>query len=488
MSVMQVLVVSGILFILYRFLLMTIGVELLGVWSVVLATTSVVNMANFGLSASVVKFVAKYLAHDEKETVSKVIQTSAISLSIVIGLILLIVYPLAGWLLTFIIPPSAIEAALTILPYALLSLWIAIISGVYQAGIDGLQRIDIRSIVIMSGAVLNLILCILLVPSFGLTGLAYAYVAQNAFIFIGSLLILKAYLISLPLVPYQWNRTLFTEMVKYGLNFQAITISQMLCDPLTKALLTKFGGLGMTGFYEMASRMILQFRALIVSANQVIVPAIAHLQEKNPGVIQTVYNDSYRLILYIAIPYFSAIIAFAPIVSIAWIGYYENIFVFFFIVLAIGWFLNTLVGPAYFVNLGTGKLGWNTVGHVIMALLNLGLGLLLGYTYGGKAVVVAWVLSLVAGSLIIVVSYHHKNDVPISGILPKEYIGIGSASLVGATISLLLYRLLNNSLNFLSLSGVIVMTIFMMTVLPVWLHPMRKRLTGWVKSGLSRES
>ncbi|HSW36364.1 MAG TPA: hypothetical protein VLH18_07155, partial [Candidatus Limnocylindrales bacterium] len=55
MSVVQVVAIGVILFILYRFLLDTIGIDKLGVWSIVLATTSVATIANLGLSASVVK-------------------------------------------------------------------------------------------------------------------------------------------------------------------------------------------------------------------------------------------------------------------------------------------------------------------------------------------------------------------------------------------------------------------------------------------------
>ena len=50
MSVVQVVVTSGILFVLYRFLIRTIGVEKLGIWSVVLSTSSVAGIANLGLA------------------------------------------------------------------------------------------------------------------------------------------------------------------------------------------------------------------------------------------------------------------------------------------------------------------------------------------------------------------------------------------------------------------------------------------------------
>lgn len=480
MSIAQVMVISIILFILYRFLLKTIGIEKLGIWSVVLATTSVAQMANLGLSASVVKFVAKYLARGQEGTVGAVIQTSAISLGVIFGLILVIVYPVIGLLLGLVVPVSNLKEALSIVPYAFLSLWIMVVSSVFQAGLEGHQRIDLRSTLIISVSIINLIACFLLVPTYGLMGLAYAQVAQSSLLLIGSYLILKRRLPSLPLVPYRWNRAVFGEILSYGLNFQVITISQMLYDPITKTLLTKFGGLAMTGFYEMASRMVLQLRSLIVSANQVLVPTFADLQARNPEFIQKIYKDSLRLLLYISVPSYSALIAFTPIISQLLFGRYEKIFVLFSILVAAGWFVNTLAGPAYFVNLGIGDLRWNTLGHVIIALANLGLGAIIGATFGGTAVVIAWVFSLMIGSSIIPVSYHYKNKIPIIELLSKENARIMLASIVGLSLSLLLFYQLNNHLPPLALAIFGVSVFSAILIIPIWLHPMRKRSMGWI--------
>jgi O-antigen/teichoic acid export membrane protein len=54
-----------------------------------------------------------------------------------------------------------------------------------------------------------------------------------------------------------------------------VSISQLLYEPTTKILLSKYGGLGILGNYEMASRLVNQVRALIVNANQVVIPIIA---------------------------------------------------------------------------------------------------------------------------------------------------------------------------------------------------------------------
>lgn len=487
MVMIQVVAISTILFVLYRFLLRTVGIKDLGIWSVVLATTSVAGIANFGLSGSVVKFVAKYVARGEGEAVAGVIQTALISIAVAGGLILLIAYPLVHFILGLVMPSNFLENAFSILPYAIMSLWMVIIAGVLQSGLDGYQRIDIRSMILIASALFHLILSFVLVPDYGLMGLAYARVIQTVAMLVISWFMLKRFIPALPVFPYQWNRKLFREMIGYGINFQAISITQMLCEPTTKALLTKFGGLSMVGFYEMASRMLLQLRSVLVSANQVLVPAIADLQERSPDSIKNIYKDNYRLMLYITLPFYSIIITGTPLISEIWIGRYEPIFITFSILLSVALLVNTLSAPAYFSYLGIGKLKWNTLSHVIIAFMNAVLGFIVGYIYGGMGVVIAWIISSIAGSLMITGSYHYSYKISLKQLFPKESTGVATACLVAVFSTFLIHHSINHSINDVLISGAVLLIFSMIIFVPLWIHPMRKCLMGWVTYELLRK-
>ena len=484
MSMIQVAVIGGIIFVLYRFLLKTIGIEQLGIWSLVLATTAVTQIANLGLSGSVVKFVAKYIAKGENENVSGVIQTAFLSVGAFATLILMIGYPIAKWILGLVIPTESLPSALTILPFAFLALWNMIVTSIFQGGLDGYQRIDIRSILLMGGALLHLLLCFILAPKYGLIGVAYARVLQNIIILFSSWFLLKRYLPSMPIFPYKWDKYLFKEMIGYGINFQIMSIARMLYDPITKALLSNFGGLSMVGYYEMANKMIIHLRAFIVSANRVLFPVIADLKERAPGKIQSIYLSSYQLFFYLALPLYSLIIVSMPIISELWIGHYERIFVLFGTLLAIGWFLNTLNMPAYFTNLGIGELRWNLVSHIVIASLNVSLGFLLGFFYGGLGVVFAWIISLALGSSIIYLSYHIKHKISLIELVPKASRIIIIICLIGIFSSFIIHHNFFGYFNTIALNGIIIL-LFSIIVFPfIWSHPMRKRLIGWVNNEL----
>ena len=332
----------------------------------------------------------------------------------------------------------------------------------------------------MGGAILNLLLCFMFAPTYGLIGVAYARVLVNVLILISSWLLLKRCLPVLPVFPYRWNKGLFREIIDYGINFQIISITAMLYDPVTKALLSKFGGLSMVGYYEMASRMVQQLRALIVSANRVLVPAIADLQEKTPEKIQLVYSNSYQLLFYLALPLYSFIVICAPIISELWIGHYESGFVLFTILLAIGWFLNTLNVPSYFTYLGIGELRWNVISHITIGLLNAGLGFMMGVLFNGIGVVVSWVFSLALGSSIIYLSYHIKYRIPLIELLPKSSRIITIVCLIGILSTLIIQYQLNHVFNAIALNSIILFSFSIIVFIPFWFHPMRKRLTGWI--------
>jgi len=481
MSLIQIILVAGILFFLYRFLLKTIGVDQLGIWSLVLATTSVTQIANFGFSGSVVKFVAKYAARGDERSVSGVIQTAALSLALMMGTFILIGYPVIKWVLSLVVPSNSLTYAISILPYALVSLWLTTITGVFQSGLDGFQRIYIRNFIVMGGSLFFAIICFIFARKYGLIGLAYAQIINNAMILILSWILIKRLLPVLPVIPYQWDKSLFKEIVGYGINFQIISISNMLYDPITKVFLSKFGGLSMVGYYEMANKMVQQFRSLIVSSNQVLVPAIADLQENNPERIRSIYLTNYNLLFFLALPLYTLIIISTPFISEIWIGHYEKVFINIGIFLAIGNFLNTLAGPAYFSNLGIGSLKWNVIGHIAIAVLNIIFSAFLGFLFGGYGVVIGWALALSLGSAVIYISYHIDNKIPVSELFPKDSRGMFIVCFIVLVLSLIMQSSIIIDIKSILMNIVVIFFSTLIIFIPLWFHPMRNRIMGWSK-------
>jgi O-antigen/teichoic acid export membrane protein len=433
LSVLQVLVSGVLLFFVYRHLLKQLGAEQLGLWSVLLASTSVARLSDLGMTSGVVKFVARYRARQDEASASEVVQTTATTIALGMGLVLLALYPLLLRVLDWSIPPATLAQAKSILPWAVLALWLSAIAGVFQAALDGCQQAGVRNILTMAGNVLFFACVVFFVPPFGLEALAYSQVAQSLLLLVSNWVLLRFFMKKLPVVPWRWSKMRFKEMFSYSLNFQLAMAAIMLCDPATKLLMGRFGGLGAAAYYEMATQLVVRARSLLVSANQVLVPVVAELHESAPERLRETYMRAYDAVFFLALPAYTGLLLLLPLVSQIWIGHVEPQFMVFASLLIASYFLNNLEVPAYFDNLGTGHLGWNTISHVSMAAMNAALCAWWGWQFGANGVAAGAAVSLVIASAMVLFAVNHKYKVPWPQLFPVDHRGL-ALTVVCATV------------------------------------------------------
>jgi O-antigen/teichoic acid export membrane protein len=472
MAVLQALISGAVLFFLFRYLLKTIGAEQVGVWSIVLASASVAKISEMGFSGCAVKFTAKYIASGDRKRASEVIQTTIITIGVLLVVIFAGGYQVIAWALGRMMQGHSLDSAVLLLPYALISMWIASISGVLLSGLDGCQCVNLRASISIFGSLVLLLLVWLMVPTHGLIGLAWAQIGQGIFMLIGGWVFLRRQMPSLPQIKFKWSYPLFREMLNYGFNFQVISFFSILFDPLTKVLMAKFGGLTSVAYYEMANRMVTQFRSLLVSANQVMVPKTAELHEESPEKIQNIYMYCYRAMVFISTPLFSGVAAIAPLVSEVWIGRYEPQFIFYVYVLCGAYWINTLTVPAYFIFMGTGKMRWNSISHILIAFLNITIGYILGIFIGGYGVALGYALALIIGSCSIIFGYHFENNNRFGIFFPKESRYLLIVSIIGLVAGWIAFSFMPQDVN-TTLKALIILVIFSISISPIiWIHPL----------------
>lgn len=401
----QVIVSGIVLFVLYRYLYDNLGVAQIGVWSLVLAATSVSRIGDLGLSAGVVKFVAQALGANDGQKAADVIQTVILTLGAAMGILLIVGHPLFSMILNYLLPVTSVQIGLNILPYALLSLWMMMIVAAMSGALDGCMRLDLRSVITAVSHLVFLGMVLMLVPTYGLEGVAIAQVVQSAVLLTLLWWTLGRQLKQLPMLPIHWKYSVLKDMFSYGMKFQIITVMNMLFDPVIKALLSKFGGLESLGFYEMANGLVLKCRAIIIEANRVMVPTIAKLATGEAEKAEQMFTSAYNLNFYGTTALYGLLGIFASTICVLWLGHYQSTFVYFVLLLNVGWFANTLIGPAYFANLGAGKLEQNMIAHVIMGFCSFILGGLFGAFFGGFGVVFGAAFGLIAGSAYLQIEY-----------------------------------------------------------------------------------
>lgn len=416
----QVLIVGIVYLVLYRYLLVTLGIELLGVWSLIIASTSLALIANFGISTSIVKFVATYHTRNDFESLKKLIFTASIFIIITYSFISVVILIAGSYVLPKFIEPKFLSIALEILPFSLISLVINALGGVISSCLDGIQKNYIKSYIVSFTSVLLFVLSVLLTPKFGLKGLIFAQIVQAVVVLITSIYFLTKYIKGIFTLQWNWSKSLFKEIINYGLKMQALSFMQMSFEPITKALLSKYGGLAMVGYYEMASRLVTQLRGLIVSANQVIIPVVAEAKETNESYVKELYVKTFSIVLLFDIVLITGIIITAPIVSFLWIGKIVPFFMFAVVLNSVVAFVNICSNPAYFSYLGEGKLNWLIYSYLVITILNPLLGYFLGVAFNGFGVVVAWNIAFLIGSLLVLFSFQYANLISWKSLLSSN--------------------------------------------------------------------
>ncbi len=232
-NLLQVLICALLLFVLYRHISTTLGVDKLGVWSVVLATASASRLADLGLSAGVTRFVARHLALAMPNKAAQVVETVTVTLALLVALFLVGIYSFIDLLLAQFFDAVYLPQALEVLPYALISLWLAIVASVAQSGLDGCQRMALRAVIVVLAQLLMVALAFALIPQWGLLGLAWAQIVQGVALLVGSWLVLRGSLTELSLLPWRWSGPVFRDVLGYGANVQVANVFMMLLDPLT---------------------------------------------------------------------------------------------------------------------------------------------------------------------------------------------------------------------------------------------------------------
>jgi O-antigen/teichoic acid export membrane protein len=477
MSVLQTVSSCFLIFFLYRFLFQNIGPEQLGLWSIVLASTSVTRLSELGFTGSVVKYVAKYSAKDVHSHASSIIQTATITIACFMGLVLFACYPVLQYILKGVIPATSISVANGILPLAIASLWLNTVGGVFQSALDGLQRMSLRSSLMIVCNLIYFITAIFLTKAFGVIGLAISQVFQSFLLLILCWFFLRR-IIDLPYLPVLWTKASFNEMFRYAFNFQIISIAALLFDPITKFLMSKYAGLSNVGYYEMASQMVVKFRSLLVAATQSIVPAVADLHERVPEKITLFYSQTFRIVFCLSLPYYVGVVISLPAISLLWLGSINQIFIFLSFLLTGAWGLNTLSVPAYFCNMGTGDLRDNTISHIAMGLLNLLFGIALGQYYGVFGIACSTFISLSFSSIYILISFHRRHHLPFSVCFKNEDLPFWIYSFLALIIAIILVVFGNLKVHNLSIVlGVPFGYIFIFFIL-LWFHSFRSTLFG----------
>jgi O-antigen/teichoic acid export membrane protein len=401
-AVMEVVASGVALFLIYRNVVQVLGVSSLGIWSLVLATTAFGRVADIGISAGLARFVARAIAEDEPYKAIAYMRTGAITVAATMGLVALLGwYPL--WLaLGWSLKGHELDQAREVLPWAILTFWLLNLKAVGDASLLGLQRVDLRLISSIVGTATQVCASLALVKPFGLVGLAWAQAGQ----YIPVLGLVMFFLWRMrPATPksslgvwFSWP--IFRELFGFGAKLQVGTVANLMFEPACKIVLGNMAGTAVLGTFEMAYRMIYQVRSIAIMAIQTTVPAFAELDARKSEKLPELFEKVCRVAALATAPLMIMSIVASPFISSIWIGSINPHFVFLSAALAIGWSINVLSSPAYFLGIADGRVWPNIVGQILSGILAPIAVYILGVTSGGLVAALGVAFGKIPGDLL----------------------------------------------------------------------------------------
>ncbi|WP_165698055.1 oligosaccharide flippase family protein [Flavobacterium nackdongense] len=455
MAVLEHFVNAITMFISYRIVVQYLGLEQLGLWSILLAIMSLTSVGTAGFASSAVKFVSKYVARNEPRKVISIIETTVITVLIftivMLGLILLLFHFFKS---TFF-EASEILAIVEILPTLVISFVFGFAGSVFLSSLDGLRLIHIRSAIGIISKVFFLLLVYLFINGYGLRGLAISLLVQNLIVLALGAIAVKSNVKGVNVLFCKFDKNTFTEIFHYGYQFQIISIFQMLVDPLTKFLLKSHGGLTSVGYFELIYKFLFHARQIIVVAISTFVPTVAALHEEKEDNLGNLFKTIFSITFITSIVVLTIVLAVFPVVmSFVKVNMNSEVNVYSSFIY-LGLIFNLFAVTPFMFNLGTGKLKFNNYSAGVMAVLNIVFSSIIGYYYSGIGVIIGWMLAQVVSNLYLFFSYLKSEKIALKGVINKYDIIL--------LILVILYLTVNfifNNLNTTSLFSTVLISFF----------------------------
>jgi len=392
-----------------------------GVWALTGVFTTIIRLADFGLTRALVKFVAEWEAQGQSTRINESVST-VLFLLIVLGLLVcLLCLGLQGWLIErlFRLPealwPEARFVFTTIIAVATLEL----ILGVFQALLDGLQRMDINNGLAMLDQSLGALgTVIMLWVGYGLRGLAVKSLFIAVFSWALYLLIVRRLQPDLVIHPSYFRREQARTLFDFGMNFQIVNLVGLLMEPLNKTLLSRFLSLEFVTYYEIANRLLSPLISLFQALAQALYPAASELgATQRREVMANLHWHAVRYMTFAAWPIYGLVILLAEPLITLWIGPGYTASATALQLLAAAWLVSALATPAYFIAQGIGKPHLSTFASVTTgagsAIGSLALVTVIGF-YG---LIAANALAVAGGAILMLYIFRRAVAVPGSEVL-----------------------------------------------------------------------
>lgn len=358
------------------FTLKHLGKSEYGIWSLVSVVSSYTQLSDFGITESLIKFIAEFKARGDVERLNQAVNTALVAYCVIsIVFCSLFLFSLPFIVDTVLdIPSEFREESLRVFSIAILLFFMNLVTSVFGSLLQGFQRMEYSNGIAISSLILTAIGTVLVLNNgYGLTGLICVNAAITPLVIAANIMTARRLFPALQLDPLRYfSRQAFGTIAGFSWKVQISNITQLLVFQVDRVLLSHFLGLETVSLYDIANQIALQTKNIIAFVFNPMAPAASalHAEAENEK-LSGLYARSFKYMSAVAIPLSLLVIALAHPFIRTWMGTGFDISAFTLQFLMAAYMINLLTGPGLFIVTGINKPHISMWSSVLAGTMNI---------------------------------------------------------------------------------------------------------------------
>jgi len=306
-----------------RIVIRRLGPEHYGIWALIFSILDYFWFFDLGLNPAITNFCARFLATKDDRKINETISTALFYFSI-IGVMVCCLAPLVSFYgpRFFRVEPRDQREFSTLMLMTCLSWGLCITVHLFVSALDGFQRFDLTSRVMVLQVVLRSAgYFIALETGHGLVMMAGVFIATQILAYALNFLNFRRVFPQLRISPVFVKLSMFQDILRYGIKSFVASGSTLVLQQGGPLTIGHFLGEAAVGFYGLPSRLLLQAIDAVVRIGLVTRSSAAELSvtgRRESVIALGVYSNRYSLTLFMPLACFMLIWGRALILR--WVG------------------------------------------------------------------------------------------------------------------------------------------------------------------------
>ena len=386
-------------FILFPFIVNHVGLTASGIWLLISSITGYFGLLDLGIGSSLTKYVAEYHAKEDTKQLNEVINTTFfLFLGVgVIAAIGLLVFGELFLISLFSIPMELIGEAKMIVYIVSISMLLRFPMGVFGGVLMGLQRYDINALIGIIISIPRIVLIVaFLTMGYGIVALVAIETFVSVIGWILSTYYAKRFLPSMSIKPVHFKNKMVTTLLSFGGAVFIMQVCGIIILQTDQIVIGTFLTMGAITFYAAAFKIYLLVRRIPELVLPSIFPAASELDAKqNSNALHALFIRGSKYMTAAFLSVVIPVIILSKSILTVWMGHeFASMYLVLWILLA-GLFFNINHLVPLQILQGMGRIRMVMILHVVWAISNLALSIILVQKIGLIGIALGTTLPLI---------------------------------------------------------------------------------------------